>query len=189
MSSPRIVAHLPSSYPHQEGLTCGETNVRTIVDAFGKPFRDLDPPPFRTKLVGYAFIRDIQRLFEHNGLVAPISHATRRSDAERIATLCACIDRDEPAMLAIGNGHVRRDRYVRRLRYVVGHFITIYGYDADDRAFFVHDPYLTGPAPVGLPAGNEVRSFETLLWDWRGPVYYPLIGMDHIYLPARAPNE
>jgi len=94
------------------------------------------------------------------------------------------IDQDEPVLLAIGNGHLKRNVYSPIARMLIGHFITVYGYNASKEIFYVYDPYLEGPYPEEIPVGNEVRTFREFLRDWNGPFYYRLINMDHVYIPV-----
>ena len=93
-----------------------------------------------------------------------------------------------PVILAIGNGHLSRTRDSALARALLGHFITIYGYDAERDVFFVYDPYLRGNPTGPVPAGNVERTSEEILRDWRGPFYYRFIGMDHVFLPVSAPT-
>jgi hypothetical protein len=136
------------------------------------------------RLFGYSFIRDISDHLEAHGLSAPVRHAHRLPGHERIELIKGHIRRDQPVLVAIGNGHLRRGVYSPLARRLVGHFITVYGYSDSRECFFVYDPYLEGSYPGEIPVGNEVRSFEEFLRDWRGPLYYKWIGMDHVYLAA-----
>jgi hypothetical protein len=179
-----IVDHIPRQYERQQGLTCGEQNVRTIIAGFDLPFYALTQPPLRVKLLGFSFLKDIQRLLKTNGLSAPIRHASRLDAAGKLRTLTDHIDRGEPVLLAIGNGHLSRERYVPLARFFIGHFITVYGYHARHEVFYIYDSYLKGAYQEDLPAGNEVRTFQEILRDWQGPFYYRFIGMDHVYLPV-----
>ena len=96
-------------------------------------------------------------------------------------------------VLAIGNGHLSRTRDLGIARHLIGHYLTLYGYDEEQRVFYVYDSMLRSPPERALPVGNDARSFEVLLRDWRGPVYYPCIGMAHVYLvvggPTTHPND
>jgi hypothetical protein len=178
-----VVNHAPKKYPHQEGLTCGETNVRGILDGFRIPYEPLDKPPFRVKLFGFAFVKDISSLIQKHGLVAPLLFASKFTNKDRVNTFMKHIDRDEPVIIAIGNGHLSRTTYSPIARIIIGHFITIYGYNAKQEIFYVYDPYLKGNYHKGIPVGNEVRTFRELLRDWNGPFYYRFINMNHVYIP------
>ena len=177
-----IVPRLPSQYPHQAGLTCGEYNARTVLDAFGIEYQPDDRPRLRVRMFGLSFVTDLRQAIVRHGVEAEIRHATELHDESRLALLRGHIDSHEPVILAIGNGHLSRDRDSALARAVLGHFITIYGYDAEREVFFVYDPYLEGDPPESLPAGNVERTSREVLRDWRGPFYYRWIGMDHVYL-------
>ena len=178
-----VVPRLPSDYPHQVGLTCGEYNVRAVLDAFDIEYRPEKRPRLRERVFGLSFVSDLHRVLAGHGVDAEIRHATELHDESRLALLRGHIDSHEPVILAVGNGHLSRTRDSALARAVVGHFVTIYGYDAERDVFFVYDPYLRGDPPEPLPAGNVERTSEEILRDWRGPFYYRFIGMDHLYLP------
>ena len=178
-----VVPWLPSSYPSQIGLTCGEANVRTMLDGFGIEYRPPERSRMRVRLLGLSFVTDLRDALVRHGVDARVRHATELHDESRLALLRGHIDSHEPVILAIGNGHLSRDRDSVVARGLVGHFITIYGYDAERGVFFVYDPYLRGEPPEPLPAGNVERTSEEILRDWKGPFYYRSIGMDHVYLP------
>lgn len=184
-----VVPHVPSDYPQQVGLICGEYNVRALLESFGIEYRVQDRPRLRVRLFGLAFVEDLELALERHGVDAEIHHASELHDESRLALLRGHIDSHEPVILAIGNGHLSRDRDSALARAVLGHFITVYGYDADRNVFFVYDPYLEGGPPEPIPAGNVERTADEILRDWRGPFYYPWIGMDHVYLTVSGPSE
>lgn len=135
-------------------------------------------------MFGYSFIQDISDLLEAHGIAAPVRHAAHLSPAQKLQTIRDHIDRDQPVIMAIGNGHLRRGTYSPLARRFIGHFITAYGYLRDSDNFFVYDPYLEGDYPEEIPAGNEVRTSNEMLRDWGGTLYYRLIGMNHVYIAA-----
>jgi hypothetical protein len=98
--------------------------------------------------------------------------------------LASIIDQGSPLILSIGNGHLRRGRYTPWARLLLGHYITVYGYDDAQQVVFIYDSYLRGNPPCPLPAGNETRTYSELLRDWKGPIYYRLIGRNHAYIPV-----
>ena len=179
-----IVKNAPVHYPPQEGLTCGEANIKGILEGFNIPYRPSKSPRLRIGLWGYSFVQDISEALEIHGLYAPISHANHLPDQEKLAVIKGHIDNDEPVLLAIGNGYLQRGVYTPIARYFFGHFITIYGYSDEEESFYIYDPYLKDKYPGEIPAGNETRSFYELLRDWQGPLYYKLIGIDHVYIPS-----
>ena len=188
-ASPRIVKFTPTSYKEQAGLTCGEYNVRGILEGFQIPYQPLQKPPLRVRWFGFSFMDDISSLLQNHGLKAPVQFAGKMTDQDRLKLITGHLDRDEPLLVAIGNGHLARDRYSRLARFFVGHFITIFGYDPQKKIFFIYDPYLKGAYQETIPAGNDIRSFQELLSAWNGPFYYPWINMDHVYIPVSAAGE
>jgi hypothetical protein len=183
-----IIPSLPRAYPRQIGLTCGEYNARSVVESFGIGFEAEPKPRLRVRMFGLAFMSDLCAALKRHGLDANVRSASELHDESRLALLRGYIDSHEPVILAIGNGHLSRGRDSALARAFVGHFITIYGYDAEAGVFFVYDPYLEGDHSTPLPAGNDVRTETEILRDWNGPFYYPWIGMDHVYVTAARPD-
>jgi hypothetical protein len=184
-----VVKYTPEHYPRQEGFTCGETNLKGILTGFKLTYIPPQSIRFRIRLFGYSFIQDISDLLETHGLSAPVSSANQLTDPEKIAIIKNHIDNDRSVLLAIGNGYLQRGVYTPIARYFIGHFITIYGYSNEEQVFYIYDPYLKGSYPGDLPVGNDIRSFNELLRDWNGPVYYKLINMDHVYVPVGIDNK
>jgi hypothetical protein len=179
-----IVRNAPIHYPHQEGLTCGETNIKGILSGFRVPYRPSKSLRLRIKLFGYSFVQDISELLELHSLSAPVRYANHLTDQEKLATIKHHINCGEPVLLAIGNGYLHRGVYTPIARYFIGHFITIYGYSDEKKIFYIYDSYLEDTFPGEIPVGNETRTFNELLRDWQGPLYYKLVGMDHVYIPV-----
>jgi hypothetical protein len=180
----KVVRYTPQEYPHQQGLTCGEFNLMGILAAFNLDYHKPERVRLRIWLLGYSFIQDIADRLEAHGLSAPVRHANHLSDDNKLDLLKSQLDQDQPVLMAIGNGHLNRGRYVPLARFFLGHFITLYGYSDRERRFYIYDPYLEGDYPDEIPVGNEIRSYDQLLRDWRGPFYYRFIGMDHVYIAA-----
>jgi len=176
------VPRLPTRYPKQRGLTCGEANARSIIESFGIAYETPERPGLIVRLIGYSLLRDLRRLLDVHGLSGPIRSSPHGSDEERLAILRNHLDCGEPVILAIGNGHLRRGVYYPWARLLLGHYITLYGYNDVQRRFAIYDSYLDGTPREPIPAGNETRGYDELLRDWRGPVYYALVGRRHVYL-------
>ena len=181
----KVIRHLPEEYPKQQGLTCGETNLKNILSAFRIPYRRSERVPLRVKLLGYSMIKDISERFEAHNLVAPILWANRLTEQEQLEIIKGHIDLDQPVLVAIGSGYLRRGVYSPLARLFIGHYITIYGYSDRDNLFFVYDSSLEGPYPDQIPAGNETRKYTDFIRDWKGPIYYNLIRLKNVYMPIR----
>lgn len=179
-----VVEHAPKEFPRQEGLTCGEANFKAILAAFNIPFKPQESLRLRIRFFGYSFVQDISDLLDIHGVSAPVRHANHLTDQEKLAVIKRHIDNDQPVILAIGNGFLQRGVYTPIARYFIGHFITVYGYSDEERVFYIYDPYLEGSFPGEIPVGNDARTFDELIRDWHGPLYYKLVGMDHVYIAA-----
>ena len=180
----KIICHLPEEYPKQQGLTCGETNLKNILNAFRIPYQQPEQVRIRIRLLGYSFIKDIAEQLNNHGLSASIQRATEVNSQEQLQIIKRYIDQDQPVLVAIGSGYLRRDVYSPLARLFIGHYITIYGYSDVDNVFYVYDSSLDGDYPDHIPAGNDTRRYSDFIRDWRGPIYYALIRMKNIYLPV-----
>ncbi|MEA2001872.1 MAG: BtrH N-terminal domain-containing protein [Actinomycetota bacterium] len=183
-SDPKVVLSLPLSYPKQEGLSCGETNARSVVESFGHVYQRPTRVGLLVRLFGYSLLKSLEKLFESHGVSAPIRSAAGLDDAEKLDLLRSHLETGYPVVIAIGNGHLRRGEYFPAARLILGHYLTIYGFDDPNQTFFVYDSYLDGEPDSGLPVGNETRTYSEILRDWRGPIYYPLIGRRYVFIPA-----
>jgi hypothetical protein len=180
----KVVTHAPTKYEHQQGMTCGETNVRTITEGFGKKYQPMLNPPLRVHVFGFSLIKDIYNLIKLNGLSSQIHFAGNVDDQTKLKLIQKYIDQNEPVLIAIGNGHLKRGQYSDLARNFLGHYITIYGYNAEQEIFYIYDAWLDGDYQGTIPVGNEIRTSSQLLLSWKGPFYYGLIGMRNIYLPV-----
>jgi len=186
---PQVALSLPQAYPRQEGLSCGETNARSVIESFGLSFERPTRPGWKVRLFGYSLLRDLRSLMESHGLSAPIRSAASVNAPARLDVLRSHLRKGYPIVIAIGNGHLRRGRYVPAARVLLGHYLTLYGFEDASETFFVYDSYLDGEPEGPLPAGNETRTYAETLRDWRGPFYYPLIGRRHAYMPVSPRTE
>jgi len=59
-----VVKYAPKSYGHQKGLTCGEYNVRGVLDGFNIPYQPPDSSRLRVRVFGLSFIEDISMLLQ-----------------------------------------------------------------------------------------------------------------------------
>lgn len=183
-SDPKVALSLPGSYPKQAGLSCGETNARSVVQSFGYVYHRPSRPGLLVRLFGYSLLRSLQTLLESHGVSASIRSAAGLADSEKLDLLRSHLETGYPIVIAIGNGHLRRGEYFAAARFVLGHYLTLYGFDDPAETFFVYDSYLDGEPDSWLPAGNETRTYSQILRDWRGPIYYPLIGRRYVYIAA-----
>lgn len=182
---PVATTRLPDSYPRQVGLTCGEANARSVVESFGLRYSPEPRPRWWVRLLGYSLVGDLRRLLTLNELEVEVGQAVSLERDEKIRLLKSHIDAGEPVILSVGNGYLRRGRYTRWTSLLLGHYLTIYGYDDRQGFFFVYDSFLGGDPTEPLAGGNEVRDYQAMIRDWRGPLYYPLIGRRYSYLAVR----
>ena len=139
-----VVTALPRSYPRQVGLTCGKANVRSVVESFGVIFKPEDQPRRWVRMIGYSLIGDMLRLVAANGIEVEAGSAAGLGEKGRVQLLKGHLDEGSPVILSIGNAYLRRGRYTAWSRWLLGHYLTVYGYDNDEEVFYVYDSYLDG---------------------------------------------
>ena len=57
-------------------------------------------------------------------------------------------------MIRIGNGYDSSGEYHKIPAKIIGHWITLWGYDDAHKSFYVYDPYLAVNKYATLPTGN-----------------------------------
>lgn len=169
-------------------MSCGETNARSVIESFGRAYRRPSSPGLWVRLFGYSLLKSLQALFESHGVDAPIRSAAGLDDSRKLDLLQSHLEAGYPVVIAIGNGHLHRGQYRPAARLILGHYLTLYGFDDPTETFFVYDSYLDGQPDGWLPAGNETRTYSEILRDWSGPIYYPVLGRRYVYIPTTPRN-
>lgn len=175
----KTVSKAPKEYL-QQGLTqCGAYTVKAILSAYGKDDgrhpRDYQP----NLLAKYTSITGSDtwpKVLRSYGLMAEMGNTKELTDEERIRVYKNLIDKDTPVMIRIGNGYLRSGGYSKLIAHFMGHWITLWGYNDEEKVFYIYDSYV----PVyrydkTLPIGNVKRTFAEVLrdvslgfpWQWR----------------------
>lgn len=70
-------------------------------------------------------------------------------------------------MLRIGNGYLKSGKYSPFIASFMGHWITLWGYNDKEKAFYVYDSYVPARRHnKTIPIGNTKRTYEEVLRDW-----------------------
>ncbi len=162
----KILPIKPDRY-FEQGITgCGGFSVKGILSAFGKDDREsaFDYYPF-LKWGVLSTPSRWRRMFEAYGLQVRLGKAD--DDADAVALMKGELDKGRVLMLRIGNGYTKQGVWHRLAWRSIGHWITLWGYDDNDRTFYIYDSWI----PQGrahLPVGNIKRPYMDVARDWNG---------------------
>ena len=165
-----ILTIKPKEYRTQGLSHCGVYSIKAILNAYGLDNKT-HPKYYHPNLLGRItgltlgknYNADILRSY---GIQAETKTAKHHSNLEKIQILKEILSRDTPVMLRIGNGYLS-DKYNPVLGKIIGHWITLWGYDDDKQIFYVYDSGLQKKYwKVNIPIGNTIRTYEEILRDW-----------------------
>lgn len=161
----------PKEYFVQGLSHCGAYSIKAILSAFGKDDR-AHPEDYHSdlfnRLTGLTSGKDYwPQILSKFGIKAELKSAKDQSDLEKIELLKMVLSKNAPVMLRIGNGYFRSKKYNPILGKIMGHWITLWGYDDKERVFYVYDSGLTKELYDNVPIGNTKRTYNEILRDWR----------------------
>ena len=165
-----IVSRAPKEYLKQGLSLCGAYSVKAILSAYGKD--DKANPADYIPNIFFRYIRKPTmhiwpKVFESYGITAKIGNTKHLSEVQRIQLLKNLIDQDTPVMLRIGNGYLSIGRYNNFIASFIGHWITLWGYNDKEKAFYVYDSCVpTERHDKTIPIGNTKRTYIEILRDW-----------------------
>jgi len=185
LSEEHVVTIRPAEYL-QQGLThCGAYSVKAILSAYGVD-DSTDPCDLYVsrwaRILGIGIGRDYWgQVFRAHGIDVQNKSAVECNDTEKIFLLKRLLTQNTPVMIRIGNGYAT-DKYNPLLGRIIGHWITLWGYDGE--AFYVYDSGLRRKFwNPSLPIGNTIRTSEEILRDWKfGKLqawYWPFSGREN----------
>ena len=101
------------------------------------------------------------------GIPAERGDTKKLTDRQRIELLEKLIDEDKVVMLRIGNGYSKSGKYSSFVASFLGHWITLWGYNDDEKVFYVYDSYVSLKRhDKTIPIGNTKRTYAEILRDW-----------------------
>lgn len=181
-----VLTKKPKKYLVQGFSHCGAYSVKGILDAFGKD-RNKHPKNYHTnllsKITGSGFTKsyyvDMLRL---HGLYAKGENAEILWNKEKLVLLKKMISKNFPVMLCIGNGYTKTGRYNPIKASLIGHWITVWGYDDTKQEFYVYDSAVPKKNyDKNIPVGNKKRTYSEILRDWKGSLTTKFIGFGEYY--------
>jgi hypothetical protein len=165
-----IVSKKPKEYLKQGPTGCGAFSVKGILSAYDKddkahPFQylPLSVIPFVTTAPHWVTV------LRSYGLSAHLQSLRYMADTQRIDTLKGFVSHNTPIMLYTGNGY-RGNGIWSRIRWqMIGHWITLWGFDDEKGYFYIYD----SAVPLRyhnktIPIGNVARTYRQVARDIRG---------------------
>lgn len=196
MTSPAFLALRikPKEYLKQGPSHCGAYSVKAILDAYGLGDKN-NPKEYHTHWFSALTGNSLGKLYYAHilnsyGLKACIKTAKLLPDDGKIKLLKSFLAEGNPVMLRIGNGYMT-NRYNSLLGKIVGHWITIWGYDEVKQVFYIYDSGLPQKHwDSSLPIGNTTRTYQEILRDWKFGLWqlwvWVFMGREHyVYIEVR----
>lgn len=171
----------PKQYLKQGLNHCGVFAVKGILSALGIDDK-LIPEEYHInrfgRLIGFASPQSLVKIMHSYGVDAFVKDAGNMSNQEKLEVLTHQLRTGNPVMIRIGNGFNRSDGTWSRFRwFVIGHWITLWGYDDQRGIFYVYDPAVPDALDdKNIPIGNKKRAYQEIIrdWSWSGLLTFTL---------------
>lgn len=158
----------PKEYFKQGRGYCGMYSIKGILSAYGKDdkkdIKDYSLSWFG-KYTGLTFPWTFSKILNRYNLKAKIGFLKNNpSKIFQIKELL--IQNNAPLTLLVGNGYLLNGGYSSRKARTVFHWITLWGYDDNENAFYVYDS--TVPKNFydnNIPIGNKRRTYSEIIRD------------------------
>ena len=152
---------------------CGCYSVKGVLSAYalgdGREPR-MYLPPFKRQL-DLATPSTLVKILEDHRLHASVHHAGQLSPANKIALLKNELKKGNPVILLISNSYDHEGNYRQFIGKIVGHWISMWGFDDTKKVFFVYDSFRERNSFDKVPIGNVQKPYDVLLRDWKGPFF------------------
>lgn len=167
----KVLTCAPKEYLEQGPIHCGAYTVKAVLSAYGKDVKrhpvEYEPSIFSRYLGISTGIHVWPPILQSYGVHAQKGYAKHLSDIERLKLLKDFLDGEHPVMLRIGNGYAKSGKYHSWAAHVIGHWISLWGYDDGQQVFYVYDPYVARARyDKTIPVGNITRTYSEVLRDW-----------------------
>lgn len=167
----KTLTHAPKEYLEQGLTQCGAYSVKAILSAYGKDDKQYPhdyQPNFLAKYTGIN--RGLilwPKVLQSYGVSAQRGATKKFSNEQRIELLKKFIDEDKVVMLRIGNGYSKSGKYNSFVASFMGHWITLWGYNDEEKVFYVYDSYVSLKRyDKTIPIGNIKRTYAEMIRDW-----------------------
>ena len=181
----------PAEYLQQGLSHCGAFAVKAILSACGKDdgrAPQMYHPGFLGRATGFSPPDTWVKLFRSHGLLVKRRSAVNLSPAERLELLKRLLNENNVVMLRIGNGYLDNGGYSSLRGQLIGHWVTLWGYDDPRQVFYTYDPRVKRERwDKSLPVGNTARNYGATLRDWRGALF--LWPWRYLYIRVQPPSK
>ena len=138
-----ILSHRPKRYLKQGLTNCGLYAAEGILSAYGRNPSEKSPSEFHESAIqralGLTPVPLIVRVLQKHGLRSQIGNARDWSNEKRLTFLKETLSKDTPIVIRIGGGYSGNGIYKPILGRIIGHWITLWGYDDEKEVFYVYD--------------------------------------------------
>lgn len=159
----------PKRYLEQGISHCGAYAVEGILSAYGEVVKEA-PEQYQQSLLGRylgsSTSRDLVRLLGNYGFKGIVGTAARLDDQEKMELLKQLLLEGTPVIMRIGNGYLENGEYNLMQGILMGHWITVWGYDDIEKVFYVYDSGIRKVQYDEVPIGNKKRTYQEILRDW-----------------------
>jgi len=176
-----VLSIRPQEYLKQGLSHCGVYSVKAILSAYGRDLKKR-PEDYHTswfeRLTGIALTRQyVANILQKNGLSTTVETARELSDEGKLNTLKQILSSNTPVLLSIGNGYRSDGSYNPIRARIIGHFITLWGYDDKKQVFYVYDSCVPKDRyDKTSPIGNTKRTYPQIIRDWKTALSIRLLG-------------
>ena len=168
-----ILSKKPKQYLQQWFGYCGCYTIKAVVSAFGQNSNKhpKEYHPRKHRLTGLMLPKDMLKALQMNGLKGKLYTANGFLEKQKIDVLKKALDKNQPVILLVGNGYSWTGKYSAIRRFLISHWISLWGYDDKKKIFYVYDSIIGNENVNKLPTGNTTRTYKEILRDWRGTFY------------------
>lgn len=166
----KILSHRPSRYLQQGLVNCGFFAVEGVLSAYDRNPTKKEPKEFHNSLIHRVFGLTPPRLMvdvlNKNGINAQYGNTKNTTNEARLNFLKENLSHDTPILIHIGAGYWGNGLYKSILGKVIGHWISIWGYDDERKVFYIYDSGVATRFHQNVPIGNIARPYNDVLRDW-----------------------
>lgn len=192
--SSKILQIAPKEYPIQGMVHCSVFTVKAILSAYDLDKYD-DPLDYhlseKMRASGLSSNAYIVKLLKANGIHSELKTAKDLNAEEQLNLLKSLLDSNKPVILSVMYSYSSLlDRRVRLKGQLLGHFISVWGYDDEKGVFYVYDSKAIGKRlHLEAPIGNTMVKYEDLVGDWEGSWLSKRNEGSYQYIEITPPNQ
>lgn len=169
-----IVSRRPKEFLKQGLMHCGAYSIKAVLEAYDKADKK-NPEDYHLswwqRISGLTSAYTWQKVLRNYGLNAEVGNVKDLTQTGRLEFLKELLSNDAPVMVRIGNGYLPSGKYNPILGRIIGHWVTVWGYDDQMQVFYIYDSAVAPRLYDNIPTGNKRRSYKEMLRDWKGGLF------------------